>query len=254
LLDQLVPENLFALLLVFARVGSTIMLLPGFGEVFVSARIRLLLALAISIVIAPVVIDTLPRLPEAPVAVLMLVGGEVAIGLFLGGLARLLISALHMAGVIIGFQASLGNATLFDPSTAQQGSTLGAFFNVVGVILIFAADLHYLMLRAVADSYSLFVPGAALPVGDFSEIAARTMATSFTLAMQIAAPLIVVGLVFYLGLGLLARLMPQVQVFFIAIPLQIMLAFIVLALTLSASMMWFLSAFEARFIGLLGGV
>ena len=123
----------------------------------------------------------------------------------------------------------------------------------MGVFLIFFANLHYLMLMGVIDSYSLFVPGAAIPVGDFTEVGSHMLGQSFLLAMQISAPFLVVGFVFYLGLGLLARLMPQVQVFFIIMPLQIVLGFLILAATLSAGMMWFLGHFEDHWSSIVAG-
>ncbi len=133
-----------------------------------------------------------------------------------------------------------------------EGSLIGTFLNVVGVFMIFVTDLHHLMLIALADSYTVFVPGVAPPLGEMSRTAAEFVARSFLLGVQIAAPFIVVGLVFYIGLGLLARLMPQVQVFFIAIPLQIMLGFSVMAMTMSAGLYWFLTNFESGMIGFIG--
>lgn len=251
MLTQLLPSDLFALLLVFARLGAAIMLLPGFGEVFVSGRIRLIIALALSVVITPVVVGQLPRLPDSTVELFLLVGGEALIGLIIGAMARFLVTALHVAGVIIGFQSSLSNAQLFDPTTAEQGSLIGTFLNVLGVFLIFMANLHHPMLLAMADSYTLFVPGAPLPVGDVAEMAIRMMGQSFVLAFKIAAPIIVVGLVFYLGLGLLARLMPQVQIFFVAIPLQTALGFFMIAITITAGMTLFLESFESHWISFL---
>jgi flagellar biosynthesis protein FliR len=252
MLQQLIPNDVFSLLLVFARVGGAMMLLPGFGENYVSPRIRLLFALAITVVLTPVVIDRVPGQPDSLLDVFFLVGGEVLIGVFFGGLARIMVSALHVGGTIIGFQVSLGNATLLDPSTEQQASLLAAFLNVIGVFLIFAADLHHLMLMALVDSYSVFLPGAPPPIADLSETVSRVFSQSFALGVQIAAPFIVVGLVFYIGIGLLARLMPQVQVFFIAMPIQIMLGFLVISLTMSAGMLWFLANYESMFTGFLG--
>ena len=252
MLSAIVPADLFTLLLVFARIGSAMMLLPGFGEVYVSGRVRLLLALALAVVLTPVVGAALPPPPSGILGYAAVVVGEVLVGLFLGALTRMFLSALHVAGVIVAYQSSLANATLFDPSTAQQGSMTGAFLNALGVFLIFTADLHHLMIGALADSYRVFLPAAPFPVGDFSDAAARALADSFALAMRIAAPFIVVGVTFYLGLGLLARLMPQVQVFFIAMPLQIILGLAVLALTLSVGMTWFLTYFEAAMLALVG--
>ena len=251
MIQEYLTANTFALFFVFARIGSAMMLLPGFGEVFIPSRIRLLLAVGITVVVTPVVSEYIPAAPEGPLRMFVVLGHEIAVGLFLGAVARAMISALHMAGVIIGFQTSLSNAHLFDPLNAGQGSLVGSFLNVLGVFMIFATDLHHLMLLAVIDSYSLFVPGTALPIGDFSDTAARVLGQSFVLAMQLAAPFIVMGMLFYLGMGLLSRLMPQVQIFFIAIPVQLILGFLVMAVTLSACMTWFLGQFQASFRGLL---
>jgi len=251
MLSQLFAGNVFALAFVFACVGAAIMLLPGFGESFVSPRVRLLIAFGVTVVVTPVVSDVILATPQDPIGMLALLGREIAIGAFLGALARIMVSALHMAGVVMGFQTSLANAQLFDPINAAQGSLFGSFLNILGVFLIFFTDLHHMMLMAVADSYALFTPGAPLAIGDFGDTTARVLAGAFTLAMQLAAPFVVAGLLFYLGLGLLARLMPQVQIFFIAMPLQIMLGFMVMAITLSAGMMWFLGSFQDTFQRLL---
>lgn len=248
---ELITGDLFSLVFVFARIGAAVMLLPGFGETFVPARVRLLIAVGITLIVTPVVSQYVPATPTGPLGMFAAIGQELVVGLFLGAMARLLMSALHMAGVFIGFQTSLSNAQLFDPINATGGSLIASFLNVLGVFLIFAANLHHLLLMAVVDSYSLFVPGAALPLEDFSGSAARLLSGSFLLAMQMAAPFIVMGMLFYLGLGLVARLMPQVQIFFIAIPIQIILGFLVMAMTLSASMMWFLSRYRDTFQGLL---
>ena len=250
MIEQLLSNDVFSLLLVFARIGAAIMLLPGFGETYVPPRVRLVFAIALTVVLTPLVADTLPGLPETVPGLFLLLGGEIVIGLFFGGLARLLVIALHVAGVVIGYQTSLANAQVFDPSTAQQGSLIGTFLNLLGIFLIFVSDLHHLMLIALADSYALFVPGVALPFGDFSEKAARMVADCFAVGMRIAAPFIIIGMVFYIGLGVLARLMPQVQVFFIVIPLQVMLGFLVLTLVLSASMTWFLEVFQAGILSM----
>ncbi len=251
MLRELITGDLFSLIFVFARIGAAVMLLPGFGEIFIAARVRLLLAIGITVVVAPVVSPFVPPTPDGPLSMFAAIGHELVIGLFIGAMARMMLSALHMAGVFIGFQTSLSNAQLFDPINAASGSLIGGFLNVLGVFLIFATNLHHLMLMAVIDSYSLFVPGATLPVGDFSDVASRLLSKSFLLAMQISAPFIVMGMLFYLGMGLLARLMPQIQIFFIAMPIQIFLGFLVMAMTLSASMMWFLGTFENTFQGIL---
>ncbi len=243
-LDQIIPGNAWTLLLVFARLGAAMMVMPGFGEVFVMPRARLLFAIALTVIVAPLVAPGLPALPNSPIRLFVVFAGEIVVGLFLGTLVRVMISALHVAGTIIGFQSSLSNATLFDPSESTQGSMIGTFLGIVGVVLVFVADLHHVILSAIVQSYTVFRPGEALPWGDFSDTIARLLAHAFALGLQLSAPFLVVGLVFYLGLGLVNRLMPQVQVFFIAMPLQIGLAFFVFTIVISATLLWFLQDFQ----------
>lgn len=244
MLSALLPAEVFAVLLVFVRVGAALMLLPGFGEPAVTPRLRLLLGLLIALLVTPLLEGQLPGLPSDVAHLGLLIAGEVLIGLFLGSMARLFMAALVTAGMMIAYMSSLANALVEDPSAAQQGSIAGSFLNVTALLIIFALDLHHLMLAAVVDSYQLFVPGQALPVGDFTETMAKTVSAVFLLAVQIAAPFIAVGMIFYLGVGLLARLMPQIQVFFIAMPMQIALGIMMLAISLPIILHWFILNFE----------
>lgn len=242
--EQWLSAEAFAMFLVFARVGMTVALLPGFGETYVSTRIRLLLAASITFILAPVLRPILPPEPVAVPQLLLLLIMEVGIGGFLGVLARLTLSALQTAGTVIGMQTSLSAAFAFDPSTAQQGALTASFLGAVALIAVFAADLHHLMIRALADSYTLFPPGGVLPAGDLAEVVTRIVASSFALGIRISAPFLVFGLIFFLGLGLIARLMPQMQVFFVSQPAQILIGLILFAGTLGLGVAAFLGSFE----------
>ena len=114
-------------------------------------------------------------------------------------------------------------------------------------MLIFVTNTHHVMLGAVVDSYSLFLPGRSIDMGDIGLMMARRVAESFTLGVQLASPFIVTGLTYYLGLGLLGRLMPALPVFFVGLPIQIAIQISVFALTISGIMMVFLSRFEEGF-------
>lgn len=244
MIEQALSLNLFAFFMVFARVGAVIMVLPGFGDSYVSPRIRLLIALTIAFVLTPVVGGTIPPIPAAPIGLAVLMVSEIFIGLFIGGASRIILSALQVAGTIIGYQISLANAFVFDPASAQQGALAGAILSVTALTLIFVTNLHHVMLMGVAGSYELFVPGTMPPVNEMADFIARMVSRSFVLAMQISAPFIVVGLVLVVGVGLLNRLMPQVQMFFVAMPLQILIGIAILMLTFSAIMLWFLDAYR----------
>jgi len=243
-LQQLLPAGAFVFLLAFARLGAILMVMPGIGEAYVAPPVRLALALALTLTVSPSIAPGLPALPGSPFGLLFLVGVEIVIGLFVGGIARLLITSLQVAGNIISLQSGLGSAMFFDPNQGAQGAAFANFMTLVGVTCIFAADLHLLLLRAAVDSYSLFPVGRALPSGEFAELAGRMVADSFLLGVQISAPFLVYGLIFNVGLGLLNRLMPTLQVFFIMTPIQIVVALGLFALTLSAGTAWFLDHFE----------
>ena len=245
------PAGVFAALLVFVRTGAAVMLLPGFGEPYVAPQVRLLIALLIALLLAPVLAGQLPPAPDTAVELSLLILGEAVIGLFMGTFARLFLTTLTNAGMVIAFSSSLANALVNDPSAAQQGSIAGSFLTAVALVMIFTLDLHHLMLLALVDSYSLFVPGQAPPLGDFSDMVALTVTKTFLLSIQIAAPFMALGIIFYLGVGLLSRLMPQVQVFFIVMPLQILLAIGALFLALPLVITWFLGGFEESLEGFL---
>ena len=245
MLGEFLPAQIFAFMLVLARIGGMVMLMPGIGEMAVAVWIRLGLAVAVSALLFPVVSPLLPVMPVSPPGMALTIAAEAMTGLFIGGMTRLLLSALHVAGTVIAFETGLAAAQGFDPAQQSQSAIIATFMTLIGVNLIFAANLHHYLFIAMADSYTIFTPGNLPSVAHFSEIAITTTAKSFALGIQIAAPFLVFGLIFNVGLGLVARLMPQLQIFFIAAPAQIILGFTIFAAVLSSTMMWFLDYFEA---------
>ena len=247
MLSELLSLNIFAFLLVFARVGTAFITLPGFSAAYVPTDVRLLMALAVSFMVTPIIGPTLPVPPASVPGLLVILLGEVLVGGFFGALGRILFGALHTAGTIISYEASLANAFVNDPIAEQQGSILSGFLTTVGVMLVFVTNLHHLMLRAVVDSYTLFVPGEMLAVGDFSEVITRRVADSFALGVQISSPFLLAGVAHFLMLGILGRLMPAMPVFFFGLPIQIMAQLALLAITLSAIMLAFTAQFADVF-------
>ena len=248
MLRDILTLNVFGFFLIFVRVGSAFMLLPGFSAVFIGVRMRLIFALAVSFVLAPALGAVLPALPATPLELFLLLLGEIVVGAFLGTLGRIAVAALHTAGTIFSFVASLANAFVDDPIVDQQSSLIAGFLANVGLLLIFVTDLHHLMLQAMAESYSLFVPGQPLVLGDFAETIGRRVMDSFRLGVQLASPFIITGLTYYIGLGLLTRLMPNLPIFFIGLPIQVSMQLSVMALSMSGLMMVFLSHFQDAYV------
>jgi flagellar biosynthesis protein FliR len=252
MLKEILPANLFAAALIFARIGSALMLLPGFGEFYVLQRYRLFLGLFIAALLTPVLAPVLPPLPSSAVNLAAIVGSEVMIGLFLGIVSRILLSALDIAGTIISFQLGLSAAQVFNPMVAAPGTVTGALYGVLGVLLIFLTDLHHLLLRALVDSYNVFAPGVMPSLGDLSDVMARSVAGAFLIGMELSAPFILIGLLFFIAIGIVGRLVPQLQILFVTLPLQIFGGLLALGVVLSASMQWFLEAFSREFSALTG--
>lgn len=241
---EFLPQTAFVFMLVFSRLGSMVMLMPAIGEVAVPAQVRLLLALVLSAVMMPLVADTYSAIPPTIPGLAIAVIYEILIGIFVGMSAKLIMSALHVAGNIIALQTGLAFAQNVDPTQGTQSALVATFLSMLAVTLIFATDLHHLLIAAMRDSYVLFKPGEILPVGDFLQMAVKVTSGAFTLGVQLSAPFVVFGLVFYIGIGLLSKLMPQIQIFFIAMPANIGLGFALLFLILGAMMTWFLQGFE----------
>lgn len=238
--SELVPLEFFKFALVFCRVGAILFLMPTIGESYISPRVRLLFALLMTLVVTPVLADSLPSMPPGIAELAVLILTEILIGLFLAQIMRILVSALSTAGTVIAFVTGFSNAMLFNPLISTQGSLHSVLLSMLGSVMILATDVHHLMLRAAVDSYQLFTPGVMPVVGDMANTVARTVADSFLMGMQLASPFLLLSIMYNILLGLLARLMPQLQVFFIGLPLQILMGLTALALAVSGMMIWFL--------------
>ena len=238
------PALAATFMLVFARIGTMVMLLPGLGELAVPVRVRLAVALVLTAVLLPLNRGnySLDLREFGPVFVLLI--EEITIGAVLGLTARLTISALQVAGSVVAQQLGLGFVTSVDPTQGQQGVILGNFLTMLGLTLVFAVDLHHLVIAALNDSYKLFRPGEIPLLGDMAALTTRTVADAFRIGIQLSAPFLVFGLLFNLGLGVLSRLMPQMQVFFVGVPLSILVGFLILLLVVGAMMATFLGSVE----------
>lgn len=243
----LLPQLAYSFILVFARVGTIIMLLPGFGQAGVPVRIRLGFALLFTVMMLPLV--DMPSLTSVsfPYGALVALFKEMIIGFFIGFIARIVTMSTSVAGTTISNQMGLGMAQAIDPSQGIQGALFANFLGVLATTLVFTTDLHHLALAAVHDSYILFAPGAVPGLQDMADTFVTVMSEVFVIGIRISAPFLVFGLVFYLGLGVLSRLMPQIQIFFIAMPASIVMGFVLLSMLLSTMMMVYHEYFAELF-------
>ncbi|PZQ19040.1 MAG: flagellar type III secretion system protein FliR [Ancylobacter novellus] len=237
---EFLPNEVAAFVLILARVGALVMLLPALGEENVSPRFRLTIAVLLAFVFWPFARPLYQVDATDPARLIGLALSEVAVGLMLGLVGRFVMSALSVAGNVVANQLGLGFVMTVDPTQGQQSAIVGAFFSLVGIALIFATDLHHLVIAAIAESYEAFRPGMIPETGDAAKLALGAASDAFRIGVQVSAPFLVFGLVFNLGLGVLSRLMPQLQVFFVAAPLTLLAGFALLAVTLGVLMGVFL--------------
>lgn len=248
MLNEILTTDVYRFMMLFVRLAAAVMVMPGLGGQRVPTRVQLLFALALSFLLLPVLGAQVPAMPRTGGALVLLILGEVLVGVFLGMIAQATMAALHIAGTTMGFQTGLTNAFSFDAVAEQQSSLLTTFLTTLALVIIFSTDLHHLMLRAMVDSYDLFPVGRPLPLGEFTDTFARTLSDAFILGLKLAAPMIAFGLIFYAGLGLLSRLVPQMQVFFVGLPIQMIAGLWMLMVALPMIFLLFLRQFEETLV------
>lgn len=217
-LESFLTGEIYRYFFVFMRLGMAFLLFPAIGEQVFPRQVRLVTSLAVTLVITPVI----PGLPESPPSDAFILGQHLAhelmAGAFLGVSARLFHAAMATAGQMIGRAIVLANIFTLPFNDNGAGSIVAAFLSLTGIALIFAMNIHHLMIGALVRSYDLIPALGALDTRVIALIIARLNDASFRLASELAAPFLVLNFVFYLGLGLINRMMQQMPVFFVALP------------------------------------
>lgn len=238
----------YKFLIVFARVGGAVMLLPGIGDMRVPMRVRLLFALALSALTTGAVGGALPAGTPEIGAMSWQIIGEAGTGLFIGATAAMLMSILHMAGAVIAAQIGLGNALSGELFSGEQGASIGAGLTAAGLVIIFTTGLDHMLLSATVRSYEALPLGAVTDLGDLADGFAATLSGAFAVAIELSTPFLVLGLAFNVGLALANRALPQLPVFFVGLPASLVGGTIVLMIALPAILIAFADAFERLFV------
>lgn len=224
---DLTQAGMAAWALVFTRVGAVMALLPGFGEHFIPARVKLGAAIALTLIVAPLAAPTVD--PGRPFFLLMLI--EAGAGLMLGLALRLMVLALQLAGSIAAQSTAL--AQIFGAgATPDPMPAIGNLLMLAGVTLAVASDLHVKAAVMIAQSYEVLPIGAPLPGSDLLAWGASRVAMAFGLGFSLAAPFVIAAFAYNVALGAINRAMPQLMVSFIGAPA--ITAFSILLLTLAA--------------------
>jgi flagellar biosynthesis protein FliR len=248
----LLPEFAALFLIAFARVGTLVMLMPGIGDRLIPVRARLAFALLLTLVLLPLLRPVIRIDVNDQMALVGLLITEILIGLMLGAALRITVSAMQLAGTVVAQQIGLSVAATLDPATGGQNPSVATFLILLGTVMIFATDLHHLAIRGIAESYRLIAPGGSPSVGDAATFVTRTFASAFLVGVQIAAPFLVFGIVFNIGMGVLSRLVPQIQVFFLALPASILIGTLILIAAMGVMTAVFLAFLQGLLSQLVG--
>lgn len=225
-------QQIYAGALIFARLGALVMTMPGIGDTTVPPRIRLAFAFVLTLMLVPVISPVLPNVPGAVSATGGAVIKEILIGLLIGTILRLFLTSLATAGEIVSIQTTLSFAQTSAPGIAPGSTTLGTFLGLLGLVLIMSTDLHHLFIAAIVKSYTIFPFTRPVPVVDAGQLAVQTVSASFKMGLQLSAPVAVFALIFNVAVGMVGRVMPQFQVYFVASPLMVIFGLSIFAFSL----------------------
>ena len=244
-LEQLVPAVVWTFFLVFCRMAAAVGFLPGFGDAYVNVRARLVVAAAISAAVTPVIQADygVPAEPQNVLRMFALMFDEIFIGSFLGLMARVLLASLETGGAIIAMQTSLASAITFNPGQTSPETLPASLLSAMAVVLIFVTGIDHILIRSIVDSYAAFPAGGVPPFADLSNAMAHLVARGFLISVELAAPFLIIGTVFHVAQGLISKIMPQLQVFYIGLPLQVLGGLVIIGLTLPPLLYWFLGQY-----------
>ncbi len=216
-------DAFYGVLLIFIRVAAILFSVPVMDSAAIPIVFKAGLALAVSTLLLPVVGVAINLGQVSLLTFAIGIASEVAIGVTIGISVKLLFTGIQLAGQIAGYQMGFAVANVVDPSTSLQIPILAQFYNLTAMLVFLAVDAHHMFFAALVDSYAV-IPPLSLPMG--SQLVGFIMklaADMFVVAIKVGAPLIAVMLMVSAGLGLVARTVPQIHIFIVAMPVQIII-------------------------------
>ncbi len=230
------PETLVAFALLLARIGGLMVFVPFWGSIAVSRQVRVALAFVLTFALFPVLEQHLPRVGMEPAALVTGVISEAFVGLALGLVGQLLLAALQLAGTLMGFQMGFSLVNVIDPQTQVEVSVISVLQNLIGITMLVVLNAHHFFLEAMVDSYD-FVPAlGARSTPELAQHIAQMAGGMFYAGFQLAAPVVLVGIIVDVLLGILGRAAPQIHILIAGLPLKVLVGFSMLMLGTRAAL------------------
>ena len=239
------PQVILATFLIFCRIGTCLMLMPGFSSPRVPTRVRLFVVVSLTLALAPMLADgvkaSIPN--DEPVTVFRLIASEMIIGAIIGLMGRMFYLALQFAGASISMFVGLSNTPDAHIEEDEPQAAVTSLITLTATVLIFVMGLHWEIIRALVESYAV-VPVAKQLADNFGLIKiVDALTDAFFLALRISAPFMVYSLMINLMFGILGKLTPQIPVYFISIPFVLAGGGLILYFTSSELLQLFMNGF-----------
>ena len=224
-------QQLQTFFLIFLRVGAIMMTVPLFGSKNIPVLLKGGLLLSVSIVLFPILqLDHIPFITEV-IPFCLEVIGEIILGVAIGLSVRLLFAGIQLAGQLAGFQMGLAIVNVMDPQTSVQVPILAQFNNMIAMLVFLAINAHHWFLRAIVESFRIVPPFEFRFSYSLMEQLMILGSNMFIIAVKIGAPIMATMLITSVALGLVARTVPQMHIFIVAMPLKILIGLLLLSLT-----------------------
>ena len=236
--NHILLNEFWPLLIIWARMIGLFSWMPGFSDLHIPLRMRMMIAIGIASAFALTL--KVPSYPINSSRMLIMFLSEYLTGVFLGFVLKIFLSALETAGTIMSQSVGLSNAFMPNLVDHEQTSILTSFFALAGTTFIFVFDLHHLIIWGVYNSYELIPIGAFNVFSDKAHIISHSTNEAFTYALKFSMPFFIFGNLIYLGMGILNKLIPQIQVFFLSMPIQILVGLLILMLSVGFILTTFL--------------
>ena len=226
-------EQVIAFTLIFLRISALLIMIPVIGERAVPLRVKGGLAILISVLVFPAVSADMNNLrPDEEILTLAIAMiGEIMIGIVIGLTTKIIFAGIQFAGEMIGIQIGFSIVNVLDPVTSTQVSVIAEFQYLIALLVYLAIDAHHTLLFAIVDSYRVVSPFSYHFSGSLMNHILILSSELFVMAIKISAPIMAVLLFTNVALGVVARTVPQINVFIVGFPLQITVGLIVFALT-----------------------
>jgi flagellar biosynthetic protein FliR len=227
-IGNLEPELLFMTLM---RIGGFVFTAPVFGSKLVPVLVKVWFSLLFALALMPIVDFAGGLPPFGSPAYLVLAGKEVLLGVLIGFICTFFVHAVEFSGHMLGLQMGFAASTLFDPISRNEVSVIGRFQGLLAIVLLLAMNGHHALLSSLASSYEVIGPSTRGLASGMAEITAAT-SNVFTLAVRISIPVLGALLMVEVGLAILAKTVPQMNIFVVGFPLKIAVGLSILGFTI----------------------